>query len=772
QQVKNSVIVPVGSKGGFFPKQLPAQGDREAVRAAAIEAYKTFLRGLLDITDNLVDGAPTPPDSVVRRDDDDPYLVVAADKGTATFSDIANEVAAEYGFWLGDAFASGGGEGYDHKAMGITARGAWEAVKRHFRELGHDTQTEPFAVIGVGDMSGDVFGNGMLLSEQIRLLAAFDHRDIFIDPDPDPARSFAERKRLFELPRSSWGDYDTALISKGGGVFSRSLKSIPLTDEIRALTGLATPAATPFELIRALLGAKTDLLWFGGIGTYIRAAEESDDEVGDRANDAVRVSADAVRARVVGEGANLGVTQRGRIALSHGGTRINTDAVDNAGGVDCSDHEVNIKIALGAAEAAGALTREDRNTLLRDMTDEVADLVLSSNYAQTGAISVIEAKAPARLDRHQRFMRAEEAADRLDRAVEALPDDEEIAARAKAGRGLTRPELAVLVAYAKIGMQKALIDSDLPDDPYLERWLIDYFPAPMRARFAAQIKQHRLRRELIATVVADAFVNEGGPSLAIRLKEETGAAEPDAAKAFLIVRELFGLGGLGAEIDALDNKVAAEAQIAMRLRLQDALSGQCLSLLQRGDLGSVSDALERYGDGVAEVAYGVGSLLSAYSRDRLDQAAEALREAGAPSELAQSVASFEFLGGAMDVVTTAQRLERGVIETAATYFAAGARFGLDWLRISAWDVTPSDDWERIAIGRLVADLRAQQSAIAASALSNGAVGSCGGGCVDAWADAHATLVARADRVFAELRSDGELSVAKLAVASSQLRGWE
>ncbi|MEO1318282.1 MAG: NAD-glutamate dehydrogenase domain-containing protein, partial [Pseudomonadota bacterium] len=475
QQVKNSVIVPVGSKGGFLPKKLPAGGSREEVQAEAIRCYKTFLSGLLDITDNLVQGDVVPPQSVVRYDADDPYLVVAADKGTATFSDIANGLAQEYGFWLDDAFASGGSNGYDHKGMGITAKGGWEAVKRHFRELGHDTQSEPFTVMGCGDMSGDVFGNGMLLSDQIRLQAAFDHRDIFIDPDPDHVTTFPERKRLFEMGRSSWQDYDRSLISPGGGVFSRAAKSVQLTPEIQALLEIEAERVTPAELIKAIMGASVDLFWFGGIGTYIKAAEETHADVGDKANEALRVDAAAVRARVVGEGANLGVTQMGRIALARRGVKINTDAVDNSAGVDCSDHEVNIKIALGQVVQAGDMTEKQRNALLAEMTDRVAELVLGTNYTQTLCISMAEARAPQLLDAHWRFMRGLESRRLLNRAVELLPDDEAMGERAAAGEGLTRPEIAVLVSYAKLTLFDDIVAGPVPDDPHLEHFLIDYF---------------------------------------------------------------------------------------------------------------------------------------------------------------------------------------------------------------------------------------------------------------------------------------------------------
>ena len=767
QQVKNAVIVPVGSKGGFLPKQLPAGGSREAVQAEAIRAYKTFLCGLLDVTDNLDGARVVPPPAVLRRDDDDPYLVVAADKGTATFSDIANGVAQSYGFWLDDAFASGGSNGYDHKAMGITARGAWVAVQRHFRELGRDIQREPFTVIGCGDMSGDVFGNGMLLSEKIRLVAAFDHRDVFIDPDPDPAASFRERKRLFEAPRSSWKDYEPGLLSEGGGVFPRSAKSIALTPQMKALTGLKADKATPAELIRALLGAECDLLWFGGIGTYVKAAHETQAEAGDRANDAVRVDAAAVRAKVVGEGANLAVTQDGRIALGLKGVRLNTDAVDNSAGVDCSDHEVNIKIALGQVVQGGDMTLKQRNALLADMTEAVAELVLRDNYEQTRAISMVEARAPMLLGDHTRFMRALEAQGLLDRAVERLPGEEALEERRAAGLGLTRPELAVLVAYAKITLFSDLVGSNVPDDPHMEHVLLDYFPERLRRDHADALRAHRLRREIIATVAANVTVNEAGPAFVNRMREEAGAPPALAARAHLVARHVLDAPALLAEIDALDNDVAAEAQTAMHVALSEALATQALTLLQHAESGSMEDTIAAYRDGFAEVAAGVEGWLSDFLRERRARRAETLTAQGAPEALACRLCDLEFLAGALDIVRAARAMGRPVPELAEVYFAAGARFRLDWMRAAARETPPSDHWEKVAFGRLVGDLRAQQSAIARAALQRD--GGAGAAAVSAWAEANHDVAERAERLAAELQEGGGVTLAQLAVASSQLR---
>ncbi len=768
QQVKNAVIVPVGSKGGFLPKQLPEGGSREDIQAEAIRCYKIFLAGLLDVTDNLDGDAVIPPANVVRRDADDPYLVVAADKGTATFSDIANGIALERGFWLGDAFASGGSNGYDHKAMGITARGAWEAVKRHFRELGHDIQSEPFRVIGCGDMSGDVFGNGMLLSRQIKLVAAFDHRDIFIDPDPDPAVGFAERKRLFETPRTSWRDYDASLISEGGGVFSRSAKAIVLTPQIKALTGLEADRATPFELIRALLRTPVDLLWFGGIGTYVKSRAESHADAGDRANDAVRVDAGEVGARVIGEGANLGVTQRGRIELSRRGVKINTDAVDNSAGVDCSDHEVNIKIALGAVVAAGDMTQKQRNALLAEMTDEVAELVLATNYHQTLAISMVEARAPTLLEDHARFMRALESAGRLNREVELLPNDEALGELAAQGLGLTRPEIAVLIAYAKIVLFDDLVASDLPDDPYMESRLMAYMPTPLRTRYPEAVRRHRLRREIIATVLANATVNKGGPALVHRIAAQTGARPHQTVKAHAATGEIFELDALRAQINALDNKVRAEVQTAMHLTVSDMQAAQIIALLERAGGRSTAELIEAYKPGAAGIAEGLESRLSGYPKERLQARAASFVEGGAPEDLALRVAALEVLGGAMDIVDAAETRGRGVAEVADTYFAVGARFGLDWLRAAARELETPDHWERIALNRMVGDLRAQQSRIAAEALALND-GLSGEPSIAAWVAAHEEDAARADALLADLRSGGGLSLAKLAVAVSQFR---
>ncbi|MGB8567194.1 MAG: NAD-glutamate dehydrogenase domain-containing protein, partial [Pseudolabrys sp.] len=560
QQVKNAVIVPVGAKGGFVPKLMPKGASRDVVQAEGVATYRIFISALLDITDNIADGKLIPPANVVRHEGDDPYLVVAADKGTATFSDLANTISIEHDYWLGDAFASGGSAGYDHKAMGITARGAWEAVKRHFREMDVDIGKTPFNVVGVGDMSGDVFGNGMLREDTIKLLAAFDHREIFIDPEPDPRTSFAERKRLFGLPRSSWQDYDKGLISKGGGVYPRTSKQIRLSEEARRLFGVAE-SITPQELMKAILKAPVDLLFFGGIGTYVRASNESDDAAGDRANDAIRVTGGDLKCKVIGEGANLGMTQRGRIEAAQRGVRLNTDAIDNSAGVNTSDVEVNIKIALSGPVRAGKLTMEARNALLAQMTDEVAHLVLRNNYQQTLAISLAQRRGLEDLGFQQRLMQTLEARGELDRGVEFLPDEVAIAERRKRNAGLTRPELAVLLAYAKLSLYSELLDSPVPDDPYLGRELERYFPKEMSKRYSDALHAHRLRREIIATQLTNSMINRGGATLIVRIADQTGAASPAISAAFAAVRNSYELIELNSQIDALDNKISGKVQL-------------------------------------------------------------------------------------------------------------------------------------------------------------------------------------------------------------------
>jgi glutamate dehydrogenase len=773
QMVKNAVIVPVGSKGGFIVKRPPlatgnAAAAREALMAEVVECYQTLMRGLLDITDNLVAGKIVPPSSVVRLDNDDPYLVVAADKGTATFSDIANGVARDYGFWLDDAFASGGSAGYDHKEMGITARGGWECVKRHFRELGSDIQRTPFSVMGVGDMSGDVFGNGMLRSEKTRLLAAFDHRHIFLDPDPDPATSFAERQRLFNLPRSSWADYDRSLISAGGGVFERSAKSIALSAQAKAMLDLDVDQLTPVELMRAILKARVDLLWFGGIGTYVKSSAESNLEAGDRANDALRIDGKEIRAKVVGEGANLGITQRGRIEAALAGIKLNTDALDNSAGVDCSDHEVNIKIALRDAVQSGALSMEERDRLLAAMTDEVASLVLRDNYQQSQAISVAEAQAPAMLGAHGRMMRNLEAAGRLDRAVEFLPDGKALTQRRAAGRGLTRPELCVLLAYAKIALSDDLQASDLPDDPLLEPELMLYFPQPLVERFADGVRGHRLRREIVATKVVNSMINRVGIAFVDDMRERTGCPSPDITRAYAVVRDVFKLRDLWGEIEALDDQLVAASQIDMLMVTQRLIEQATLWLLRnmRPPLDARA-AQARFAPGVEKLVATLPSLLPDPDRQAMEARTRALGGERIPEALAQRVAALEFLGTAFELVQLAERAQVSVEEAARVFFAAGDRFGLSWLRAATARLPRETPWQAASVQALAEDIQTQQSELAFSLLHSGQREA---GLSEAWVAPRRTSIERLDRIFSEMRSQPAIDLAMLTVASRELRG--
>ena len=770
QQVKNAVIVPVGSKGGFVVKRPPPpEAGREAFLETGIACYRTFISGLLDLTDNLKGGALVPPADVVRHDADDPYLVVAADKGTATFSDIANGVSQDYGFWLDDAFASGGSAGYDHKKMGITARGAWESVKRHFREIGKDCQIEDFTCVGCGDMAGDVFGNGMLLSKHIKLLAAFNHMHIFIDPDPDPAKSWDERKRLFELPRSAWTDYNAKLISKGGGVFERSAKSVKLTAQMKALFGLEQDQVTPNELITAILKADVELLWFGGIGTYVKASHETHMDAGDRANDGLRIDAPELGARIVGEGANLGMTQQGRIEYGLGGGRSNTDSIDNSAGVDCSDHEVNIKILLGDVEESGDMTRKQRDLLLEKMTDEVADLVLRDNYLQSQAITVTHQLGAHLLDRLGRYMRALEKEGLLNRAIEFLPDDEELGERQKKSQGLSRAELSVLLSYAKLQLYDELLASDLPDDPYMEATLVDYFPSALRKTYQAQIAGHRLRREIIATVVTNSIVNRCGTTFVHEVKEKTGLPAGDIARAYVTSRSIFGVRDLWGEIEALDNKVPAAVQAAML--------AECGRLVERGTVWLLREAglpldIERaegdYAAGVTEISQGLGKMITDADRRILAERAASYSDHGVPKELAARVADLAILPPACDIVRIAGRAKIPVSQAGSAYFAIGARFGFDWLRRAAGHLPADTAWDKLAVTAIIDDLFGHQSELTDRVISTAENGA-SLEMIDAWAAARRPLVSRAEQLISELKASGTPDLAMLAVANRQLK---
>ena len=779
QQVKNAVIVPVGSKGGFFPKHLPRGGTPDAVRAEAVEAYKTFLSGLLDITDNLdAKGGVIRPNDVIVHEGDDPYLVVAADKGTATFSDIANGVAESYGFWLGDAFASGGSKGYDHKVMGITARGAWEAVKRHFRELGKDIQTEPFTVVGVGDMSGDVFGNGMLLSKATRLVAAFDHRHIFLDPNPEPERSWAERKRMFDLPRSSWDDYDKSLISEGGGVYSRSAKTIPVSPEVAALLEIPAGDTAPTDLMRAILKAKVELLYLGGIGTYVKAATESHADVGDKANDAIRIDGGELRVAVVGEGANLGLTQAGRIAyartggpLGKGG-RINTDAIDNSAGVDTSDHEVNIKILTNQAERVGDLKPGDRDALLVGMTEDVGHHVLAHNYAQTLALSLQEAAGVVELDAQGHFMMDLEARGRLDRKVEGLPRAAAIADLRAAGRGLTRPELAVLTAYGKLELSDEIVASSAPDDPYFEDTLVCYFPADL-GKFEAEMKQHRLRREIIATVISNALVDMVGPTFAPRLRAAAGCDTTGLVVAFEAARQIFRLDEAWAATGRLDHQITATAQIQIYQAIAEAVRGQTFWLARQATPGVTVDVLiNAYRPTVDALKAAGSSILSAFEQQAVEARTAAFVASGAPTDLASGVVLFRPMTAAVNIADLAKAAALDPVAAGRLYFATGGAFGFDRLRAAAAAIRPSDPYERQALRGLIFELMNAQLARARSiaALTNLNGGASAETAIEAWVEPRRAAVERARRTISDIeQASDRWSFAKLTIANAALR---
>jgi glutamate dehydrogenase len=767
QVVKNAVIVPVGAKGGFVLKHAPS--DREELQKEGVECYQNFVRGLLDITDNLVDGEIAPPPDVVRQDTDDPYLVVAADKGTATFSDIANGISAEYDFWLGDAFASGGSAGYDHKKMGITARGAWEAVKRHFRELGRDIQSEDFTCVGVGDMAGDVFGNGMLLSEHTQLIAAFNHLHIFVDPSPDAARSFAERRRLFELPRSSWTDYDSAVLSAGGAVFERRAKNLTVSDEVRDRFELERNTVTPNELIQAILRARADLLWLGGIGTYVKAGDESHAEVRDRANDALRVDGSELRVQVVGEGANLGMTQRGRIEFALSGGKINTDAIDNSAGVDTSDHEVNIKISLDEAVKRGEVSPDERLEVLAQMTDEVGQLVLRDNYQQTQAISVSEAQGVAVLDPQGRLMRSLERAGRLDRAIEFLPDEQTLAERAAAKTGLTRPELAVLLAYSKIMVYGDLLESDLPDDPVLVEELFLYFPELLRDRIGKIIPNHRLRREIIATHVTNSMVNRVGPTFVTQLADETGRSTVDIARAYTISRDSFDMRTSWREIEALDNLVPASLQTQMFIDLGLLVERTTRWFLRYGDPGlSISDHDAEFRPRIAALESSLEEILPPGELEGWEARIRDRQMLGIPRSLACRLASLDLLSSFCDIVQIARGSRKDVKEVGRVYFGVGYRLELDRLRAAAGSLPANTPWERAAIGTVVDDLFGYQGILAAKVMI-GANGGTSMETVDSWLNSRRELVNRTDQLLNDIRSTPLIDLPMLTVACRQIR---
>ena len=765
QQVKNAVIVPVGSKGGYVPKRMPVGGTREAIAAEGVATYRLFMSALLDITDNLDLKGVVPPDNVVRHDDDDPYLVVAADKGTATFSDIANGISEEHGFWLHDAFASGGSAGYDHKGMGITARGAWESVKRHFREMDIDITTTEFTTVGVGDMSGDVFGNGMLRETTMKLLAAFDHRDIFIDPSPDPKKSFAERKRMFALPRSSWQDYDKTLISKGGGIFPRSLKEIVLSKEAQGAIGLAKAKATPQEVMNAILKAPADLLFFGGIGTYIRASTESDEAAGDRANDPIRITGGEVRAKVIGEGANLGMTQRGRIEAALKGVRLNTDAIDNSAGVNTSDVEVNIKIALSLPVRDGRLTIKTRNTLLGKLTDEVAALVLRNNYLQTLALSLAQRRGLEDLGFQQRLMQVLEQRGELDRAVEYLPDDMEIAERLRRQQPLTRPELSVLLAYAKLSLYADLLDSNVPDDPYLGRELGRYFPKLIAQKYPDALEKHRLRREIISTQLANSMINRGGPSLVVRIADQTGALPAAIAAAFAAVRNSYDMPGLNDEINALDGKVPGKVQLKLYAAVEDLLLDRLVWFLRNADLSKgLAGVVEHYREGIAALTKALDKALPPEAAAAREARKAELIQEGVPEALARRIGYIPEITAAPDVVLIADRTKKPIPAIVATYFAAEAYFRVDRVVTAARSIVVSDYFDRLALDRALDSIGDAERRLTAAMVETGATGEAA---VEAWVKPRQAEVERIRAAIHQIAGSG-LTLSKLTVAASLL----
>jgi glutamate dehydrogenase len=773
QMVKNAVIVPVGAKGGFYAKKLPDPAvDREAWLTEGIACYKTFISGLLDITDNVIGDRIVPPLDVVRYDEDDAYLVVAADKGTATFSDIANGVAKDYGFWLGDAFASGGSVGYDHKAMGITARGAWESVKRHFREMGVDCQAEDFTVVGIGDMSGDVFGNGMLLSEHIRLVAAFDHRHIFLDPDPDPAASYAERRRLFELPRSSWADYDPKLISAGGGVYPRTEKAIQISAEVRRALGIEghVSALTPAELMQAILKAPVELFWNGGIGTYVKASSESHADVGDKANDSIRVNGAELQARAVGEGGNLGLTQLGRIEYAAAGGRINTDFIDNVAGVDTSDHEVNIKILLDKVVADGDLTEKQRNDVIASMTDEVAGLVLKSNYRQNIALANASAQAPALLHVHADWVRRLEREGLLDRELEFLPSVAEFRRRKADGRGLTTPELSVLIAYTKIVLESALLETSLPDDEYLASKLASYFPKAIQERFADPMKAHQLRREIIVTQVVNEFVNSSGITAYHRLSLETGGSVEDVVRANLAASRLFGQPELLARNAELDNVVDADTQTRMRLETRTLVERATRWLVSnRRPPVDIAELVEYFGPGIAALTTTLPQLLRGRELALFEQRRESLLVKGVSDESATRIAVLPPAYAGLGIVETAKRDKLDVLEVAKVHFTLGERLQLGLFLERIIGLPRTDRWQTMARAALRDDLHSVHARLTAQVLSSTDPELEPEERVIAWRDLNGTVLQRASSMMEEIVETDRPELAHLSVGLRLVR---
>ncbi len=766
QLVKNAVIVPSGAKGGFLPKQLPRNASRDDMMKGGIAAYRVFISALLDITDNIVGGKLAAPKNVVRHDGDDPYLVVAADKGTATFSDFANEISAEHHHWLGDAFASGGSAGYDHKRMGITARGAWECVSRHFREMDWDIQTKPFRVVGVGDMSGDVFGNGMLLSPVIQLVAAFDHRDIFIDPLPDVAASFAERKRMFDLPRSSWQDYDKSKISAGGGVFPRSAKSIPVSPEMKTLLNIDVASVTPAELMRAILKCQSDLVWFGGIGTYVKASTETDEQVGDRANDAIRVTGAELGAKVVGEGANLGLTQRARMELAQRGVRLNTDFIDNSAGVNSSDYEVNIKIALGDATQSGKLTADKRIAFLASMTDEVAAGCLRNNRDQSLALSLIEQTALADMTDYGRLMKDLERRRLLDRRLEALPSDAELARRQAAGTPLTRPELAVLLSYSKIALTEDLLASRVPDLPATAPLLTQYFPRSLVASYPEGVNKHRLKREIVATALTNAVINRTGPATPLAIAEETGRTSADIALAFRGVEQAFGLAHIWQSLEALDGKISGRLYLALEQELKRVLVYEVRQVASGlGSAKSFDASIAALTSCVDALRASLGSVATDRMKADSGRRIEALVRDGVPDHVAAAIVSLGLIADAPLINQLAASSRTDVERAAAAFFQVGERLQLDVLRSRAGGLSLTDPFDRMAVNTAMSQLAKAQASFARSALTTRDAGSTAD-----WIERQRPRLAGALQTLERIAAEPALTASRLTVAAAQFAG--
>jgi glutamate dehydrogenase len=769
QQVKNTVIVPVGAKGGFVCKKLPTTGGREAFLNEGKECYRTFIRALLDVTDNIVHGQIVPPKDVVRLDEDDPYLVVAADKGTATFSDIANAISLEYNHWLGDAFASGGSNGYDHKGMGITARGGWESVKRHFREIGIDCQTTDFTCVGIGDMAGDVFGNGMLLSKHIRLQVAFNHMHIFVDPNPDAARSFVERDRLFKLPTSTWDDYDKSLISEGGGIFLRSAKSIKLSPQMQQMIGTTQTSMTPNEFIKAALMMPVDLLWNGGIGTYVKATSESHAEVGDRANEPLRVNGKDVKARIIGEGGNLGTTQRGRIEYAQAGGRINTDFIDNVGGVDCSDNEVNIKILLNALVASGDMTLKQRNELLYTMTDDVANIVINDCYRQTQSISVSSLLGADQMKEYTRFIHALEKDGKLNRELEFLPSDEELSDRMAKGLGLTRPELAILTAYGKMVLKELLVLPEISDNSYFQQYLITAFPNVLQERYGNEMRQHPLRAEIIATKLANLMVNDMGANFVQRMMEETGSSVAEVAYSYSIARELFDLDAVWSQLEALDNQIPADVQTKLLFQLRRTMRRATRWFLRhRNKALSIEQSVAFFRQAFTVLSEQLPTIIAPAEAEQLQAHQDKLVAQHIPVPVARYLAQLSTMFSVMDIAQVADLEKADLLQVAEIYFKLGDKLDLHWFLEQITHQPVANHWQALARASYREELDWQQRALAQVVVHNSDANGCAEEIIAGWLHANEAVLARWRLMLAEFKTTKSHEFAKFSVALREL----